>query len=148
MYSVFFPEEGPITFDTDLRTSDVKKRPFPFYEGGSRTFRDAMISFSEEWMKPQFGEEVFGRLALKRCTEQSIFYDRFVFDDSGFRPEAEFIVASEGAPACRLIRLDRPGCSFVGDSRGYIELPNVHTTHLLNDSTPEKLFAKLKLEVL
>lgn len=148
IYSVFFPEEGPIHFETDLRDGEVKKSQFPFYEGGSRTFRDAMISFSEEWMKPQFGEAVFGRLAFKRCTEQEMFYDRFVFDDCGFRPEVEFIVSMAGAENCRLIRLDRTGCSFAGDSRGYIELPGVKTTHMINDGSTEQLLSQLRLEVL
>lgn len=145
IYSVFFPEEGPIHYDLDLKDQKVKSSPFPFRE--DFTYRDAMISFSEDWMKPYFGRDIFGRLAFQRCVEQEMFYDKFVFDDSGFKEEAEYIVRFASPPSCLLIRLHREGCNFTGDSRSYIILDGVPTINLHNDGKSEDLLASLQLQL-
>lgn len=154
VYAVFFPDEGPISFTFDLRDGETKKKRLPSHimhpdADNSRHLisnRDVMMSFSEEWMKPQFGDDVFGRLALARCKEQEDFYDRFVFDDSGFAGEAEYIIEQEGASNCLLIRLYRDGTSFNGDSRSHIQLrPDVQYLDIQNDSSIEELFATLQL---
>src|SRR4051812_44268678 len=135
IYVVFFPEEGPIHYDLDLKDQKVKGSPFPFRE--DFTFRDTMISFSEDWMKPYFGRDIFGRLAFKRCLEQEMFYDKFVLDDSGFKEEAEYITNLASPSSCLLIRLHREGHNFTGDSRSYIILDGVPTINLQNDRAPE-----------
>lgn len=146
MYAVFYPEEGPISFSFDLRHTEAKKAFMKVPDKSPMTNRAAMISFSECWMKPIFGEEIFGRLALARCKEQEDFYERFVFDDSGFAPEAQYIISTEGGPKdFLLLRLHREGSSFSGDSRSYIELPGVHTIDLTNNSSPDHMLSELEL---
>lgn len=149
MYAVFYPEEGPISFSFDLRVEANKRQPMKFQpsEDGIEeiTNRAAMISFSEAWMKPVFGDDIFGRLAHARCKEQEDFYDRFVFDDSGFAGEAEYIIEKEGAENCLLIRLHRQGCDFKGDSRSYIQLPGIQHYDLQNDLSQEALLTQLEL---
>lgn len=148
MYAVFYPEEGPISFSFDLRNMDSKKAFVPNLgtNAPSISNRQAMIGFSENYMKPLFGDDIFGRLAYARCKEQEDFYSRFIFDDSGFAGEAEYIVEQEGASNCLLIRLYRDGCNFSSDSRSHIQLrPDVQYLDIQNDATIEELFATLQL---
>lgn len=151
MYAVFFPEQGPINFNLDLRDGEVKKRRMKYLhpDDNKRTalsIRDTMISFSESWMKEEFGSEIFGKLLHDRCTEQSIFYETFVIDDSGFPGEAQYIISQEGAANCSLIRLHRGGCDFGGDSRSHISLPGVQTLDLHNEGQPLDMLSLLQLE--
>jgi hypothetical protein len=147
LIATFWPEES-ICSSFNLTDTDVKKRDMPLpprHPLTPNTIRDAMISFSEDWMKPRWGEDVFGKLALRRCQENEIFYSRFVFDDCGFTEEVNHIVKAAGAESCLILRLDRPGHSFVGDSRNYVNIPDVNLIPLLNDASPEDLLSKLQL---
>lgn len=154
--AVFFPDyitEIPY----DLKSQDVKKRKLlelcrledeaisGGVEGNTPSVREAMIAFSENYMKPLFGSEIFGRLCFARCCEQTQFYSSFIIDDSGFADEAQYIVRRVGADNCHLIRLRRSGCNFSGDSRGYISLPAVQTDDLHNDGAPDEMISRLHL---
>lgn len=145
----FWPEEF-LCGALDLTESAHKRRemPYPRSGGAPNTIRDTMISFSEDWMKPRWGDEIFGALALKRCQENAPFYKRFIFDDCGFTSEVAPIVRSEGPANCLIITLDRPGHSFAGDSRSYVTIPEVRTVALLNDGTMEELLQKLRIALL
>lgn len=144
--ATFFPDDGPMPA-RDYKDEMVKSAEFPFQTPtGPITFRQAMISFSEDWMKKKFGEDIFGRLAFSRCVEQEYFYDRFVFDDSGFTAEATPIITHASPENCLLIRLEREGKNFKGDSRGYITLP-CKTITLLNDGTIADLLDKIALQL-
>jgi hypothetical protein len=48
------------------------------------------------------------------------FHHTFIFSDSGFAEEAVPVISLVGIDNALVIELDRPGCSFVGDSRGYV----------------------------
>jgi len=152
IYSVFFPFEDP-TFclgsSLDLRDGAVKRQPIPFIDAGRvpYTIREEMIAFSEDYMKRRYGPQIFGKLLFARCEEQSLFYSKFVIDDNGFAPEAEFIVEKEGAENCLLLRLHRTGCSFSGDSRGYVDLPGVRTIDLDNNDRLDQLLDSLQLKL-
>lgn len=87
-----------------------------------RVPRDMYIWYSEEVMKPKFGEDIFGQMAavdVYDCGAQRLV----VFSDSGFAAEALPVIKLIGAKNCLLINLHRPGCDFTGDSRSHIELP-------------------------
>ena len=143
IYSVFFPEEGPIYYNFNLKHQEVKKKEFPFTTGlKAKTFRDVMISFSEDWMKPTFGEDIFGRLAFQRCVENDLFYDHFIFDDSGFAAEAMHIIKMASPENCALIRLYRDGHNFSNDSRSYIKLP-CRSLDLYNNGTEADMLDSL-----
>lgn len=95
---------------------EAKDEPAPLF--GDLTPRDVWISFSEQWAKPTFGQEIFGNLAAHRCRMSN--FDRICFSDSGFDREARAVCgAVEGKKL--LIRIFREGCSFEGDSRSYID---------------------------
>lgn len=96
------------------------------------TPRQAYIAFSEQFMKPIFGEKIFGSLLAKRleltllAAQQKKGFrhvpDAFTITDSGFMPEALPIVEMFDPEHCTLIRVHRRGCDFSNDSRGYIDL--------------------------
>lgn len=98
-------------------------------ETGEMTLRQFYIHFSENVMKPMFGDDVFGRIAveyLSRCDTPIA-----TISDSGFALEAMPIINYFGAENIRLVRVFRPGKTFAGDSRNYVELP-VETIDLHN----------------
>lgn len=107
----------------------IKDHPQPFFMG--RTPREVWIAFSEAFMKPLHGKDVFGRLLLSRLQYELACEDglsaekqteAIVITDSGFQEEAAVIVRHFGADSCRLIRVHRHGHDFAGDSRDYVNL--------------------------
>lgn len=112
------------------------------------TPRNAYIHFSEGCLKPLLGERIFGELVaeelgeLELCTARPV--NLVAVTDSGFKAEAEVLIEKHD---CVLVRLHRDGCSFDGDSRGYLALPGVETHDIVNDGTIEDLERKL-VEVL
>lgn len=95
------------------------------------TPRQAYINVSERLMKPVHGQAVWGKLLLGEMKNK--FADYFIITDAGFYPEAVPILDHYGAENCRLIRMHRSGCDFMGDSRGYIVLPRVSDFDINNE---------------
>lgn len=92
----------------------------PVAELRGDSVRQFLIWFSEEVIKPRYGADFFGRMLLYRALRYADnLPDYVVVDDSGF--DAEFGPVSEDAT---LIRVVREGCSYVGDSRGYLTVKN------------------------
>lgn len=125
------------TEDVDHLES-IKTKPSELLFG--KSYVDTQISLSEDWFKPQWGQDVFGRIvvnglhaAIKRNPEQYLY----VCSDSGFAAEATPVVDFFGAENVLLIRISRPSKDFTGDSRSYINLPGVTTLEVSNDSDEE-----------
>jgi hypothetical protein len=101
-----------------------------------KSYVNAQISLSEDWMKPVFGQQVFGFLAMRhvlRAMKQNPSQGLYVCSDSGFDYEAEPVIDIFGKENTLLVKLVREGKTFDGDSRSYIDLPGVATVTLLND---------------
>jgi hypothetical protein len=85
--------------------------------------REAYIWMSEEVMKPKFGEDVFGQLALNTIRKDKRV-ELHLFSDSGFVYEACPIVDFIGPHNCMVVEIHatRNGVplTFKGDSRSYI----------------------------
>lgn len=156
IYSVFFPNEGPIDYSIDLREQSVKASPIPFLgvrrdpfdapqaEDATITIRQEMIAFSETYMKRRYGDQIFGKLLLVRCKEQMMFSHHFIISDSGFISEAQYIIDQVGAHNCILLRLHRDGCNYSSDSRGYISLP-ISSYDIDNNREPKAMLDQLQL---
>lgn len=82
------------------------------------SYREMQISMSEDWSKKVFGDEIFGKLAVRRLKKATgaLFT---VVTDSGFLSEAMPLVRFFGASNVLHVKLSRPGCSFEGDSRSH-----------------------------
>lgn len=115
-----------------------KDIPEEFFLG--RTPRDAFIALSEKLLKPLHGQDIFGHLLVNQI-EDWIDMGRtdFVVTDSGFDPEARVLVDRYGGQNVALVRLRRRGCSFVGDSRGYVDMPGMALFDIPNNGTKEDL---------
>lgn len=112
------------------------------------SYRQWQIDFSEKFMKPLYGENIFGRMLLDRLEERKHDGAICIVSDCGFQIEFETLLAAFDPADILLIRLYREGCSFKGDSREYvdpwrrgsrgIDEPRCSYTPLCNFSTLEK----------
>ncbi len=97
-----------------------KERPQEYL--GGKSPRDFQIWVSESVIKPAFGEDYFGKLALEACREAKdvIGADVVIFTDSGFEAERAPLVEAHDVYT---IALHRGALNFKGDSRGYLRHP-------------------------
>lgn len=109
------------SFDT------FEKKGIKAAEFFGQSCRDEQIAISEDYLKPRHGEGVFGQLLnleIDRLNKNELV-DNFYVSDSGFRPEAEVLVEKYGADRVFLFQIHRPGHTFEGDSRSYIDLSDL-----------------------
>ncbi|WP_196234031.1 hypothetical protein [Escherichia coli] len=90
-----------------------KEKPEGFLNGLSR--RQLMIAISEQFIKPVFGDDYFGKYLAENLPDGD---EVFVVSDGGFASEVAPIVAA--GHDVRIVRLHREGYTFIGDSRGYL----------------------------
>jgi len=118
---------GPDAFEK------VKDIPNPyFYE---KTPRETWIAFSETFIKPLYGKDIWGKILLDEL-QLAIHQDcKFaIITDSGFKEEAQVLIDHFGRDACTLIQIERNDCDFSNDSRSYLDL-DVKTIQLHNPGT-------------
>lgn len=96
--------------------------------------REAMIYVSQFICKPTFGEEYFGEAFAAEIGAQD-----FVIDDScGFIEEINPVIEKVGADNVYVVQFTRDGIdTFEGDSRGWVNHPDVKTIRLTNDGELE-----------
>jgi hypothetical protein len=114
----------------------VKTQAVPIFFDNS--YVDCQISFSEDWVKPFFGEYTFGTLAARHVQRHMLDnpnQELYVCSDSGFAAEAQPLIDLFGADNVLLVKSYRDGKTFAGDSRSYIELDNVTTVSIANNGT-------------
>lgn len=99
------------------------------------SYRQWQIDFSEKFMKPLYGDDIFARLFIERNREQKGKAKLIVIPDSGFASEVGPIVDHFGEKNCLLVRTHRPGYDFTGDSRSYIYNVMLHEMDVDNDYT-------------
>lgn len=140
-------------------TAALKDIPQAVYFG--KTCREVQIGVSEEFMKPFHNDKmVFGRIlansidkfiedmdtpSLNICHGQP----KFFISDSGFRQEAEVLIDKFGAENIHLFKIIRPGYTYEGDSRSYIELADlgVFTREIKNDKSIAEFYTALDYAV-
>lgn len=100
----------------------------PFYEDHKEdvipslgvSYRQWQIDVSEKFMKPLYGNDVFGRLLLNRSYPTKSFIH--VVSDCGFQIECDVLKDHN----VLLFQLYREGCSFENDSREYVFRPTAN----------------------
>lgn len=140
MFSLTYDEQKYLEANKDT----VQKRLSNY------TYRQCQINLSEHHMKPVYGDDIFGIIAKHTLFGAGrIAHDYTIISDSGFRSEAEPLVAAFGGRNCLLIRLHRSGTSFENDSRNYISLDDlgVHETDVENEFEPEFFLLQLQREI-
>lgn len=138
-------KELPIKFIVDSKYNNWSTMKLT-NEIGEMSLRQFYIHVSEHFMKPMFGEDIFGRLAVENLLQ--CHHAVITVSDSGFAPEALPIINHFGKDHVCLVRLHRPGRTFAGDSRTHIELPVDVSLDIENDIEMDKfgdrLWRKLK----
>lgn len=113
-----------IVLGPDYFEGDAKNKPTHMFSGMSP--RQAYISMSEDYAKPKFGNDFFGRTAVRRMNAMTAF-NCFVFSDCGFVDEIMPIIDMVGVKRLLIIEItaSRNGevLTFAGDSRDYIAAP-------------------------
>ena len=94
-----------------------KDKPITFHS--NVTTRQALIKLSEEYLKPIFGKDIFGQIAVRKM--RGLAASHYILD-IGFNEELVPILDKYSRGNCRLLRLSRPGCSFDNDSRYYVDV--------------------------
>lgn len=103
--------------------------------------RQVYIALSEAFMKPVFGNDIFGRIFARRIIEQ-INQDfakapdsataLILCSDSGFKEEIGPILDRIGRDNALIVQITREGCSFKNDSRSFIEIEGVTMVQIHN----------------
>lgn len=122
------PEEYQFYFETQ----QGKNNPSPRFN--NKTPREWLISFSEDFAKKNGGPQIFGKILgdKLRTNFSSGVIESAVVTDSGFLPEAEAVLNTFGNEVdVYLIRLNRTGYKFDGDSRGYIHLKELFPNNVV-----------------
>lgn len=71
---------------------------------------------SENVIKPSFGKDAFGKAFVNSLPEEGIVF----VSDSGFPEELQPVIDHVGSDNVLVVRIQREGCSFEGDSRDYL----------------------------
>lgn len=135
LLSTFHPEQ--MTEGLDLRDGAVKASLIP---GTGVTYRQWMVAFSETFMKPLFGKQIFGDLAKRQTETLSRYYDRFVFDDSRFESEIRPFALAFGGQNILIVRVERTGASWSNEPSGsdLTTMIGVHHAAVINNGTPQQ----------
>lgn len=100
---------------------------------GGMTLRQLMIAFSEEFMKPRFGSDIW--CEIWHNSIPTGFAGIVLIPDLGFQKEVDFLERRFGAERVVVVQVSREGRSYNGDSRE----PCLGTNNFLleNDGTLE-----------
>jgi hypothetical protein len=99
---------------------EMKDDPVPELFGYS--YRETLISYIEGYLKPRYGQEVFGLLAENKLLSMPE-HQIVVISDIGFEPALNYLTQHTfRQESCLLIRLHREGHTFStrNDSRSYV----------------------------
>jgi hypothetical protein len=127
--------------DTGIEAFNYTKEiPNPNMEG--MTPRNAYIWLSEEVLKPKFGRNFFGKLAVRtikyRLSQKSEAEPIVVISDCGFIEEVQCLIEAFGAENVNVVHLYRPDTNYSNDSRGYVDAGIKHLVFNNSDLTDLK----------
>ncbi|EDJ1279848.1 hypothetical protein GE594_10320 [Salmonella enterica] len=100
--------------------NDRKRKEKPLECLNGKSPREFMIWISESVIKPQFGNDYFGKRFSDDAVRNGQIYP-IICTDGGFPDEV--IALIQRGHTVKLCRLHRDGYTFEGDSRNYIHLP-------------------------
>lgn len=131
-----------------------KLKPIPIL--GNISFVQWQIDFAEKFMKPLYGKNIFSKLMLHRLEEYQYIYPFqdygeivVVIPDCGFQVEVDTIINEFPSQDIRLLRLERPGFTFAGDSREYVEpRGGIRFETIKNDSTVAEFEQRIRTAVI
>ena len=137
--------ENSCHFFDNYDVGDWKDSPVGYLNG--KTPREFLIHISENYIKPFFGNGYFGRSLADHIQEMEELYMfrecTWVIPDGGFLEEIEEMYQTFGDRVV-VVHITRPGFeSFTGDSRGFVNHPDVRTIEETNEDSSEALALRL-----
>lgn len=130
---------------TKVELSTEWWKDMPLYRINNKLYskRQALIHFSEVVIKPSFGEDAFGKALVAALPKEGAV----CIADGGFPEELQPVIDYVGAENVTVVRIFRNGCSFVNDSRDYLEPAmlkgKVKFLNINNDDSIEDYESKL-----
>lgn len=98
-----------------------------------KSLRECQIGISEQFAKPFWDKQIFGKLLLERmkrkfplCAGDSMIF----ITDAGFSYECDPVVNYYGPENNVVIRLQRDGTDYSKDSRSYVDLSHLGVPHI------------------
>lgn len=129
----------------DERYTTIGKNE-PRVELGGRSQRDALIFVSEQVIKPNLGNDYFGRATLIDIAKE-IDNNFVVVSDCGFIEEIITLSESDliDSEDIMIVRVHRSGYDFSKDSRSYVDAEKygIVVVDIANDSTLEEYLNKI-----
>lgn len=126
-------------YDNNLTYDRMKEDKLHFLNG--KSYRQWQIECSEVFMKPMYGEDIFGRLFVNAVPTRRIRVEEtWLVPDCGFEIEAETVAKLLPEYSVFLVQIHRKGYDFTGDSRGYIKgeaIPATRRFSINNNGTKE-----------
>ena len=134
-----------LNIDEEKEAEEIKDIPLHIL-ADKYTLREFDILLSEEFMKPNFGKDIFGKLWIDNNRPYIKQTDTiFIISDLGFQEELQPLINYFGAEAILIIQLERDGCSFENDNRSYVRVPSYPYFRVANNDTKEELFKTIRL---
>ena len=121
--------------DNSEAFDDCKDQSNEAFLGG--TPRQAYIDMSEKMVKPFYGKDFFGKIAIKTINKIAEGKDELIVvtPDGGFDIEVTCLAKEYGLENILVVHLYRDGTSFANDSRSYVKIPGVPFAMLKNNGT-------------
>ena len=125
--------------------SDRQEKELPRPELNGLSCRQALIHVSENIIKPAYGYEFFGSVEAKKLLRHK---DTTIAaaSDAGFDEEVNPLIEAFGAHNINIVQIHRAGCSFDGDSRNWINHPNIPIDNyftVYNNGTLDEFYDKI-----
>lgn len=98
------------------------------------TPRQWMIKYSEQFIKPELGRDIWGHSLAQRMLNDPADNGVHIVTDLGFTEEVGPIVDAFGWSRIQLVHLHRNGCTFDNDSRYAVFVPQLSTYEMHNDA--------------
>lgn len=137
--------EGPVHVDRvsyPLKAIRNEIESLAGYTLGRESARSLEIDLSELIFKRHFTAEVLGRACARRILHSAPELPATVLLDAGQQPEVEALLDTLrlNIDNIHLVHVSRRGCSFEGDTRGYLDLEHrgIVPIQLFNGGSSER----------
>ena len=130
------------TFDMLYSNRELKDVKQPFFNG--KSIRDMMISISEDFIKPMLGQDYIGKYELTKIKRGDA--SCIIYTDGGFYDEIKPLLDDDSIEL-HVIQIHRTGCSFSGDSRGWLVIPGMRNHCITNNDSIKKAVALIRAAV-
>jgi hypothetical protein len=124
---------------------ETKEEPIPIFSAKKGTsYRQWQIDFSEKFMKPLYGDNIFASIFIQEV--ETLDCDVVLVPDCGFQVEYDLLAETYGEENILVVQLSRKGKDFSNDSRSYLtDIPANCLWCIHNDESIEDFHATLRM---